>query len=369
MKAGIITYHVSNNYGAILQAYALQTVVEQLGHTAEIVNYIDCNRRTTSSVFDSWLKPKGLVTNLFAILRYPQLRRQHKRVAAFRDRYLHTSTRTFFSSDELRGCRAEYDAFICGSDQVWQPSADRDRICAYYLGFVGQHEGKKISYAPSFGVSSITDSFEREIAPLVNDISALSVREETGRDIVEKATGRRARVVLDPTLLLASDQWTKVSSQRQIDFPYILVYSTSQRGLFSDLVKHAAKVTGLPVVVISGALNLIPGTDRVVYDADPSEFVSLFANAECVCTNSFHGTAFSLIFRRPFWGVPHPLTNSRIADLLRRIDLSGRQVHSVVDLPKIPLEIDYTQPALLLERLKQESIDFLKMALESTRPV
>ena len=124
-------------------------------------------------------------------------------------------------------------------------------------------------------------------------------------------------------------------------------------------------MTGLPVVVLAlHALNLVPEADRVVYDAGPQEFIGLFAEAACVCTNSFHGTAFSLIFRRPFWGVSHNTANSRIAGLLHRIALSARQLCVMDDFPKAPLEIDYGTPALLLDQERQQSIDFLRAALK-----
>ena len=155
---------------------------------------------------------------------------------------------------------------------------------------------------------------------------------------------------MDPTLLLGQDKWNTIAKSPSINEPYILVYSTSQRGLFPKLVTHIKKITRLPVVVLSlSSLNLIPGADYIIYDAGPEEFVGFFANAACVCTNSFHGTAFSIIYRRPFWSVPHNATNSRMADLLHRIELSDRQIDSPDDFPKEPLKIDYSIPVSVLE--------------------
>jgi hypothetical protein len=364
MRVGIVTFHNARNYGAILQAYALQTVVEQLGHTAEIVDYAPRDFRN-QSLFLPWSNAKNVVGNLFALLRYPQLKRRNGRMAAFCRQHLHTSARVYISSGELESSLSDYDAFICGSDQVWKPTPDRDRNRAYYLGFVRQDQARKIAYAPSFGVSSVATSFEQEISPWISDIPSLSVREETGNAIIRKATGRQAQVVLDPTLLLTADHWRSLSLRLSIESPYILVYTTSQRGLFSDLVRHVKKTTKLPVVVLAiNPVNLIPGTDRLIYDTSPQQFIDLFANAACVCTNSFHGTAFSVIHRRPFWGVPHNASNSRIADLLHRLDLSGRQVRSVAEFPKAPLEIDYTKAGALLDEHRKDSINFLKTAME-----
>jgi hypothetical protein len=341
MKIGTITIF-KKNYGAILQAYALQATLESFGHTAEVIDYEAAPRRT-EGLFTSWNGAKHIIIGISGILRRKLLIERKRRIAEFYKQHMNISVKKYFSSDDLKGSLSEYDAFICGSDQVWHHISDHDRNRAYYLGFVKQDQAIKISYAPSFGVSSVPQSCQHEIRPWINDIPNLSIREETGRDIIEQVTGRQARVVLDPTLLLEKGQWDRVATSPTFKTPYLLVYSTSQRGLFSKLVKYTRKTTRLPVVVLSlTALNLIPWADRVIYNAGPREFIGLFANATCVCTNSFHGTALSIIYRKPFWSVPHNTTNSRIADLLRRIELSNRQLSASDQFPESPLEIDYT---------------------------
>lgn len=363
MKIGTITFF-KKNYGAILQAYALQATLESFGHTAEVIDY-DAVPQRTEGLFTSWNGAKQIIIGISGILRRKLLIERKRRIAEFHKQHMNISVKKYFSSDDLKGGLSEYDTFICGSDQVWNPSSNHDRKRSFYLAFAKQDQAIKISYAPSFGVSSVSQSCRQEIRPWINDIPNLSVREETGRAIIEQVTGRQAEVVLDPTLLLESEHWDRLAAPSMIKTPYILVYSTSQRGLFSELVKHIKKTTRLPVVVLSlNSLNLIPRADRVIYNAGPREFTGLFANATCVCTNSFHGTAFSIIYRKPFWSVPHNTTNSRIADLLRRIKLSNRQLSASDQFPESPLEIDYTTPSSLLDREKQQSIDFLKTALQ-----
>lgn len=363
MKIGIITYFHSN-YGAILQAYALHTVLGSLGHTAEIIDYRDAFHRS-ESLFTSWTSAKGVTLNFFTIMRYRLFIERKQRMAEFFKQNLNISETKYLSSRELERNLPECDAFICGSDQIWKPSKDHDRNRAYFLGFVKQDQATKIAYAPSFGVSSVPPSYRQEIQPWINDIPNLSVREETGKAIIEQVTGRKATVVLDPTLLLDNAHWDRVAKHPKFGTPYILVYSTSQRGLFPELVKHIKKTTRLPVFVLSlYSLNLMSMADDVIYNAGPSEFISLFANATCVCTNSFHGTAFSIIYRKPFWSVPHNTTNSRMADLLSRIELSSRQVSGPKQFPESPLEIDYAAPASLLDRLSGESFSFLKYSLQ-----
>jgi hypothetical protein len=361
MKIGTITFF-RLNYGAVLQAYALQSVLESLGHSAVIINYGTASYRAID-MFNTWMNGKEFILNIFKILRYRQFIRRLRRFTTFETQNMNVSLTKYISSGEIERDLSEYDAFVCGSDQVWRPRKENDVDRAYFLGFVKQTQAIKASYAPSFGVFSIPEKGQQEIKSWINDITNLSVREDTGKAIIEQVTGRQASVVLDPTLLLEKSQWDRVAMPTIIDTPYILVYSTSQRGLFSELVKHVKKATGLPVVVLSlYSLNVIPTADRVIYDAGPSEFLSLFSNAACVCTNSFHGTAFSIIYRKPFWSVPHNATNSRIADLLSRLKLSNRQLSEQRMFPESPLEIDYSEPASVLHQRKGCSIEFLRNA-------
>jgi hypothetical protein len=363
MKIATLTFF-RQNYGAILQAYALQVVLESLGHSPEIIDYEEVHHRN-ESLFGSWKNVKELIYNLFTVLRYRLFLERRQLFLEFREKNMHVSLNKYFISSELEKDQSKYDAFICGSDQVWYPRSNADRNRMYYLGFIKQDQAVKISYAPSFGASSVPQRYHQEIETWIKDIPNLSVREETGRKIVEQVAGRQATVVLDPTLLLERTHWDNIAKPPSFKAPYILVYSTSQRGLFPELVKHIKRTTHLPVVVLSlYSLNLIPKADHVIYNAGPKEFVGLFAHAACVCTNSFHGTAFSIIYRKPFWSVPHNATNSRMADLLSRVELSSRQVSSPELFPVDPLKIDYTGPALLLNQHREKSIDFLKSALK-----
>lgn len=363
MNVGILTF-CRINYGAILQSLALQTIIKSLGHQVEIIDYESTIKGTAGKFAPNRYREAILL--IFKLIHYGQFRIRKERITDFKTQYISFSREHFKSSLELENAVSKYDVFICGSDQVWRPSTNSDQNRTYFLGFVSQKDAIKISYAPSFGVSILPKSHKDEVRLWLNDISNLSVREQTGQAIIKEMTGRNAEIVLDPTLLLKKEHWQRylTDSKIKITNPYILVYSTSQRGLIRELVKFLKKRLNLPVVVLSlTSLNLIPRADRVVYDAGISEFIQLFSNATCVCTNSFHGTAFSIIFKKPFWTVPHNLTNSRIADLLSRIGLSDRQIKNHETFPESPLEIDYRTPEKLLDHARQLSISFLKSAL------
>jgi len=362
LKVGILTFQKAKNYGAILQTYALQKVLEQLGTEPMIIDYVRSNN--DSSVFTSCSTYKNAIINCFTLLRYKKAQKYVQGFGDFRNEFCCLSPDSFYSCEELEKIAEDFDAFICGSDQIWRPSNNDDQTRVYGLDFVGKMDAKKIAYAPSFGVSAISDKYKRVIGPLINNIQYLSVREETGKRIILETTDRVADVVLDPTILLDSKQWSKVAVPVRVKPPYVLVYCLSQKRDFCNLVKYVKNKTNLPVVVLSySALNLIPKADYVIYDASPGEFVGLFANASCVCTNSFHGTAFSIINRRPFWTTPHRTANSRIADLLQKIGLLDRQVHCIERLPDNPLEINYSNAEIILEKAKKESLSFLEKSL------
>jgi hypothetical protein len=363
MKVGILTFHRSNNYGAVLQTYALQTVLEQLGFKSQIIDYVRPGKK--ESLFFSWWGVKNCIINGFTLLRYPKAKRRYERFQEFRKNFLLISRKSYYSCEELEKAPPRVDAFICGSDQIWRPVFNNDQLRVYYLDFVNSKESKKIAYAPSFGISTVSEEFMQFIRPLIDDIPYLSVREKTGQQIISQAVGREAQIVLDPSLLLRLKDWSRIALPPSIDPPYVLVYCLSQKRNFCDLVRHIKKITGLPVVVISPyALNLIPDADHVIFEAGPQEFVGLFANASCICTNSFHATAFSIINKRPFWTTPIRLANSRLADLLDMIGLSDHQVDRTEDFPDAPLEIDYSKAEKLLDEARSNSISFLKNALQ-----
>ncbi len=365
MKLGMLTPHCARNYGGVLQAYALQTVLSQLGHEPIIVNLVPETRRKDSVFPMDWRGAKASVYNLLVLLQYGPTKRRMARFAEFSAQHLKLTEKEYGNFSQIEAAPPKCDGYVCGSDQLWRLGMHNfDSIRAYFMDFVRQEATLKVAYAPSFGVSSLDEDYKKTIKPFLDDIKHLSVRESTGQRIIEEITGRKVPVVVDPTLLLQAEDWNTLAAPPRVKGPYILVYCQSQRQNFYDLVSSVKKATKLPVVVISLVpLNRIPGADHVFQDVSFPEYMSLFSNASCVCTNSFHGMVFSLIYRRPFWTVPHDSANSRMEDLLQRIGLEKRQVRAGDALPKDPLEIDYSRAGVALDEARRESMDFLKKAL------
>ena len=203
MKIGIITFHRAVNYGAVLQAYALQHALEGLGAQAEILDY---RNRYIESCYDPYsLKGNKLKALAKIALLGGVRRKKNEAFRSFNKKYLRLSEAVYKDSEQLAGAEKFYDAFITGSDQVWNTScADFDP--AYFLTFV-KDKKKKNSYAASFGLSEIPKEYEAEYKKRLAGYRQISVREAQGRALVKELTGRDVPVVLDPTLLLTEKDW------------------------------------------------------------------------------------------------------------------------------------------------------------------
>ncbi len=293
-KIGILTFHCSNNYGAVLQAYALRSVLEQLYpmHDVQIINY-RCKGTITPTAFSDIKQKKGMVG---AVLHYSQINKMNRKFNTFRKKYLNLT-----KEYESTGCIAKdinlYDAIVSGSDQVWNLKwSDGDLV--YFQDFHKEKQ-KKCSYAASFGFTILEKDKVELYKSKLSDFNNISVRESSGLDIVNNQLGLKAEHNIDPTLLLSDDEWSRIATEPSIKQKYILVYMVPKQ---ASIINHAFelhKKTKLPIVILSK--NLRPVNVIHKGDSSPEEFVGWFKNAEYVLTNSFHGTAFSCIFKKNLW--------------------------------------------------------------------
>lgn len=360
MKVGILTFCAVHNYGAILQAYALQEAVNMLGHKGYIINLCPAKVRDQNR-FACPCGPKRSVKVVARFLHAAEWNRQYERFEQFRNRFLNL-TEHFENAIDLERKPPVFDAYIAGSDQVWNTEHGIEPV--WLLNFV--KEGKKIAYAPSFGTDSIKTCYHEVFQKYLPLFDALSGRERSGIEIIQQLTGLSAQHVLDPIFLPPEGMWEKISVESTIKGPYLLVYG-DRSPEFIKLVPRVAARTGLQVVIINrGIVNYFGCANRVIRDAGPAEFLGLFRNAAMVCTDRFHGLAFSIRFKRDFFCVPHKMRNARSIDLLRLLGLEYRQLTRSEELDKWgdrDLHIDYKTVGTLLEREKEDSMDYLKRAL------
>ncbi len=367
---GIMTFHNSINYGAVLQAYALKKKLSDMSIDAEFIDYHDHARFNKNRPF--MLRARHYAWQYIAKLLTGSTRQ--RRTDSFCQKYLRVSPNKFQSAELLYADPPLYDAYIVGSDQVWNPSCYGGEDPSWFLSFAP--EGKRrIAYAPSFGVSKVLHVYEDKFREWLGKIDHLSVREIEGKDIIFQLTQREAEIVLDPTLLLTENEWEEVRVPQSSTRPYILCYfmGNDQKVIKAilDIAKGLSKQTGCDIIRIGQKdymrLNFYANS---VFDAGPSEFLGLIHNASFVVTNSFHGVAFSVNFKKQFFIPvndklpPEKALNSRVTTLLHTLDLEQRCVPIGSDLTdNNQLEIDYSKVTEKLDFERMKSIVFLQNAL------
>lgn len=363
MKIGLVTFYHIHHYGALLQAAATERAVESLGAQCEIIDYFV---NQDNSLFR---RPTGLgstAADVHTALHYKALSTRYRRFEEFAARHLRISGHRFESLEELKAAELPYDVILAGSDQIWNPKIfPGGHFDPVFFGTFSQR--RKIAYAPSFGVPHIPEGMEDELRGYLSQFSHISVRERQGRRIVEALTGKAVPVVLDPTLLLTAEQWGAMAADPGLSGGYILCYCISRPGALAPYIHQLAKETGLPVVQLCGIRQKVHPKALCVLDAGPSEFLGLFRNASYVCTNSFHGTVFSIQFQKPFFTnlAPGELAepeSSRTFSLLSTLGLTERIIGKG-DTAGLEDAIDWAAAKARLDGARQASLNYLRAAL------
>ncbi len=360
MKAGILTFHSVTNIGAVLQAYALNETITQMGFDAKVINY----------------RPAYIFGKRTPVGRRPYyIWNNFKRQTNYKHFYSHflpITDRVYYEPKDLQSNPPNMDVYICGSDQVWNLKILKERFDpGYFLDFVSNNK-KRIAYAPSFGdTTEIPISLREKVIDALNNFDALSVREESGRFLLKDLLNKEVPVVLDPCFLIRDYSQAAVMPQKAPD-QYIAVYYLDQSKGFRELVRRCREKLNLPVVNISPAHLREADINHI--DLGPHQWLGWMKNASFVCTNSFHGTVFSLIFRKNFLAFSHqlrPKLNTRIVDLLSKIGLSSRFLltEEGMDTERIFYQdIDYCKSGKLLDDLIETSSGYLRSALSRSIP-
>ncbi len=349
MKAGILTFNETLNFGAALQAYALQETIDSLGHKAEIIDYtnefIENNEKNNTK-----LSPKMMVRK---IVMGRGLKRKEKAFKEFEKNNM--SFGMLLDEQNIDKINNYYDKFITGSDQVWNMHIT-DNDWNFFLDFVNDNS-KKISYAPSFGDREFPKECFKKADEMFKSFRSLSVREESGKNRIKEISGCDSQVVVDPTLLLSKEEWEKRVTFVPPIKNYILVYIPHNKKAVFDFVKKLSKKTGLPVVYLSISPKIQLGV-KTIYDSSPDEFVGWIKNADYVVTGSFHGTAFSLNFEKQFY-YESKNSKSRVSNLVKLTGTENRSI-SKGDFDSV---IDYNKVTPKLKAEREKSLTWLKNAL------
>lgn len=362
-KIGILTFHRAVNYGAILQAYALAMCLCELGYDAEIVDYRNKKIEDTYySVFGAIPHDKVLITMRNIIRNVLSYHVQRKRNIKFRTFVKERCkvSKTIYTKKTIDQANKIYDIFLVGSDQVWNlPCTDGDKT--YFLDFVWKCKSK-YSFAASFGkLDNIEKNYDR-IFPLLNDFISISVREVVGKDLIQSNTREIARVDIDPVFLLSHQKWRALEVKPDIS-NYILVYSVNLPSSVIDYARDIAKTLNKQLLLITLRNNKARLNDNELDKSccSPEEFLGLIDYADLVITNSFHGTAFSIIFHSNFIVVRNSqlssgMDNSRLDNILKSLDLISR----VSDYANPEESIDFNHVETKLNLLREYSMEYLQ---------
>ncbi len=373
MKTAIMTLALSDNYGAALQTCGLAHAIRALGHDTRVYRYQNWSRITYGMSALSRIKYEGFRLSK-AILTQGV---RQKRFDAFRESHIPFTQKFYGNNEELRADPGEFDVYISGSDQIWNPKLFVFDY-SYFLDFVPEGK-KKISFASSFGKAGFEEDYKEKCGKLLGEFSHISVREKSGEAIVKDLCGKTATTCVDPTLLLTRQDWAPMmenASEKARNFRGILCYFMPGDKLVTDAIESIAqqlhKKTGLPIMHLGIKEHTVFSYKRGETDikAGPADFLAYFSGAQYVVTNSFHGTAFSMNFGKECY-IPINDTlpkgkalHERITSLLTQVGATERMLPASNPILPEDLHTDWTQIASNLSRMRQDSMEYLKHALE-----
>lgn len=378
---GIITMHKVLNFGSALQTYALQEAVEQLGFRVEIIDYLYPNAEHhlywELPSFQNQPVPLNvrIKNKLFHFLK---LVRNKKKVSvedsfqSFYQNFLHL-THKYPTRYWLGKQAPTFDIYMTGSDQVWNPKFI-GYDTSFMLSFV-QDSRPKVSYASSFAVDALPSQYEDSYRHELGKYSHISVREQSGVNIIRKLLNREAKVTCDPTMLLDKKSWMKVisTSNFEIGEPYMLIYvldyAYDPYPYVFDVIRKIHKEMGLKMVILHGRIDSYMKNNQAIYmdSAGPVDFLRLFVSASFVITTSFHGTAFALNFEIPFVALVKDKDNSdsRIYNLLKKVQAEDHALvcNFPLDNQVIPYGNLDDNINCNLAKFREQSFEYLKDAL------
>ncbi|MDO5336999.1 MAG: polysaccharide pyruvyl transferase family protein [Eubacteriales bacterium] len=384
---GVCIKYFHENYGGMLQAFATVKMLESRGIDYELIRYKKqltiaekmksiprlLNGILLNDKYEAFLKRKGMK-------RHPEFARNDairmKAFEQFKNKAFTKMSPEFCGYKALCEGAKQYSAVVTGSDQLWSPAGLPTNF--YNLMFVPV-EIRKISYASSFGVSQIPWYQKKRTTAFLKRLDYISMRENRGSEIVKELTGKTVPTILDPVFMFNKEGWEKlIPVKREIEEPYIFAYFLGSNPEHREAVKRAAKELHCRIVALRHLDQYVADDEKfgdyAPYDVAPDRFLNLLRGASYVCTDSFHGSCFSIIHKKKFVafnryveGSNHS-KNSRIDSLCENLGLQSRRFTGVENLPaQLDMEIDYSFVNANFERIKKKTDMFLAVALDGVR--
>lgn len=363
MKIGQITMY-GDNYGACLQAYALQKVIEGKGHNIQLISYHQCckNEKTTLSVINK-IQSLGLLGLIKYIRERKYIKLRKNAYKDFRKTYLNFSNNEYYRDDDLKKLNTQFDMFICGSDMIWSEEFVDDWDF-YFMKFA--EKSKSFSYAPSFGKSSLTDKNITKVYDYLAFFSKISCRENKGVNLINDIGPFKAVQVVDPTLLLTREEWCECipNKERVIKESFVFSYlfgmeTKGRKSFFARVEKEIGKIYSLP------KFNKKSQQKFPVNGVGPMDYLRLFRDADFIITDTFHGLMFSLIFRKPFVvlkrndGSNWSKYSDRMTSTLEMFNLTERYVDDSLTDIKWLKNLDYSKYEMYINERRISSLKYL----------
>lgn len=379
---GVCIKYAHENYGGMLQAYATISLLEKLGIDYQLIRYdkshslffkISALPRIFNSVF---------LNDKLEAVKKKIGKKMHPEFAnndAVRMQAFHVFSNEKFTKlalvsvgyKQLCTDSKKYRAVITGSDQLWSPAGLSTNF--FNLRFVDDSV-RKISYASSFGVSNIPWYQKRRTRQFLSRLDYISMRENRGAEIVKELTGKDVPVVIDPVMMFTASEWDNLIPEKQVtQGEYIFAYFLGDNQEHRKAVNLLKEKTGLKIVALRHMDQYVPADetfgDEAPYNVGPIEFLNLLRNAKYVCTDSFHGTAFSVIYHKQFIvfnrysNQSKHSKNSRIDTLCTNLGISDRRYDENF-VERIQVQIDYQIVDDKIEKLKKDAFEYLSNALE-----
>lgn len=354
MKTLTVTYHHTTNYGAVLQAYALQQTILSLGHDNLILEY----------VLKSWKRKKRKsIRNLYiGFVSWKRRKTTRKLIHCFKE--FHTNrlllTKPYTSIAELKSNPPDVDCYITGSDQVWNLSNVKSWIDSRLLQF-GAPSAIRFSYAASMEGLSLSDEQKERLDKALCNYKGISLREQSAIDYIESFSSHKCRLVLDPVFLLSPEKWGEIAKVPRVSGPFILCYQVQSNKRIQKVARFLKRKTGYPIVSICNSSIKWIHSDFTFFDVSVEEFIGFYQNASFVVSASFHGVALGLVFNKPTYALIKGKNSNRIKGLMHLFDLDDYVVDQD-QYSKVQLYRDAVldQVKSIKSRMIDESMLFLR---------
>jgi len=360
MKIGILTFHCANNYGAVLQCYALQEYVKALGHDVYVIDYRPeyLVRRYRVFSIHYWLS-KNPILCIKKLITEPYLlivrNKRYRRLNNFINNNIKLCSYSHTKNNN------DFDAIILGSDQIWNPNFTGKSFDKTYFGV--DYNCKKIAYAASNRSTSLSISEEKFYKNQLKQLHHISVREYRLQTLLQPLTEKTVFLTLDPTLLSGINWTTTFNLKRPIQQNFIMLYEVKRHIRSREIAKAFAENLNSKFIELTGALSLsyrrIRNLDQT---ASPEKFLSYIKYSDFIFTTSFHGVALSILFKKDFYYITqHTDADERIVSLLKQLGIQDRMIEADNVPPYSAINYEYVLKKMSL--LQESSVSFLKKAL------